>query len=172
MSVLKILAVIGWIAAASMLMGVAQAQSTLDKARNDEVSLVLHDDPAMERAFKKAKHTLDGFLDLAADPPPGSEFYAVKVGIRQGNETEYFWISPFTANGRSFTGQVNNTPRIVTRVREGETIEFERDEIVDWTYYSNNKMRGNFTACALLTHESLEDAAQFMAEYGLECDQQ
>jgi uncharacterized protein YegJ (DUF2314 family) len=155
---------------ATLLASGAEAQSMVDKARNDEVGLVAESDPAMQRAFKKAKDTLDGFLALAADPAPGSEFYAVKVAIRQGDRTEYFWISPFESDGKSFTGKVNNTPRIITRVREGETIEFGRDEIVDWTYYFNDKMRGNFTACALLTHESLEDAAQFMAEYGLECD--
>ena len=37
----------------------------------------------------------------------------------------------FTANGNSFMGQVNNTPRIITRVSEGETIDrlFEEGKI-------------------------------------------
>lgn len=53
---------------------------------------------------------------------------------------------------------------------EGEFIYFERHEIVDWTYDAAGKMKGNFTGCALLINERPEDAAQFKAAYGLECD--
>jgi uncharacterized protein YegJ (DUF2314 family) len=169
MRCLKILVLLGWTFAGALLATGAEAQTTLEKARNDDVALVPDDDPAMAAAFKKARDSLEEFLALAGDPPPGTDYYAVKVGIDEGDQTEFFWITPFAAEGDSFVGQVNNTPRLVSNVREGEVIRFEREEIVDWTYDEGGKTRGNFTACALLTHESPEEAAQFMAEYGLDC---
>jgi uncharacterized protein YegJ (DUF2314 family) len=144
----------------------------LDRAESDGVTFVSDDDPAMSAAFGKAQTTLDSFLDLAASPPPNTDSFAVKVGISQGEQTEYFWISPFERTDASFSGRINNSPRVISSVKEGEEIRFERSDIVDWTYENTaeGRMYGNFTACALLSHESEEEAAEFKAHYGLECE--
>jgi uncharacterized protein YegJ (DUF2314 family) len=49
---------------------------------------------------------------------------------------------------------------------------FARGEIHDWMYYddANRRMKGNFTACALLTREKPEDAEKMKRTYGLVCD--
>lgn len=146
--------------------------STLDRAQGDAVTFVSDDDPAMAAAFRKARTTLDSFLELAASPPPNTDSFALKVGVSDGDQTEYFWISPFERTDASFSGRINNSPRVVSSVQEGEEIQFERSDIVDWTYENTaeGKMYGNFTACALLSHESEEEAAEFKAHYGLDCD--
>lgn len=115
---------------------------------------------------------MDAFLKIAASPPPNTTSHAVKIAISDGKETEYCWILPFTRTGASFTGKLNNTPRLVAHVKEGQEIEFKKSEIVDWTYVDRSARRtyGNFTACALLTKEAPEEAAKFRKHYGLECD--
>jgi uncharacterized protein YegJ (DUF2314 family) len=144
----------------------------VDRAESDAVTFVSDDDPAMSAAFRKAQTTLDSFLELAASPPPNTDSFAVKVGISQGEQTEYFWISPFERTDTSFSGRINNSPRVIASVKEGEEIRFKRSDIVDWTYESTaeGRMYGNFTACALLSHESEEEAAEFKAHYGLDCE--
>jgi uncharacterized protein YegJ (DUF2314 family) len=148
----------------------ADAQSVLDRARRDEVTAMPDADPQMQRAFGRARASLDGFLTLAANPRAGAERFSVKVGIREGGTTEYFWIAPFRRSGDSFSGRLANTPRLVSNVRQGQTVTFSRSDIVDWMYLENGRMRGNFTACALLTREPEAQRAAFERQYGLSCD--
>jgi uncharacterized protein YegJ (DUF2314 family) len=144
----------------------------LQRAQSDDVTIVSDDDPIMQAAFKKARDTLDEFLALSAAPKPNTESYSVKVAISHMGRTEYFWIAPFAQIGDEFSGRISNTPRYVTTVSEGQEIQFERADIVDWTYENTVEQRtyGNFTACALLAHESEEEAAAVTKEYGLNCD--
>src|SRR5688572_17692085 len=104
--------------------GIAVAQSALERSRRDEIVPMSDNDPAMRAAFEKARAGLDGFLALLDKPPPGTRLYAVKLLVRNGDKGEYFWITDLKRNGDRFTGQLNNTPRSVATVREGQIMEF------------------------------------------------
>ncbi len=149
----------------------AHAKDLAAKAERDEVVFMPDDDPAMRRAFQQARATLDDFLAKAAKPPKGTDHYAVKVGIRDGKQTEYFWISDFSAKSGKFSGQISNEPQLVSNVEAGETYQFGKGEIVDWLYVDNNsgRMMGNFTACALLSKEPPAVAADMKKRFGLHC---
>jgi uncharacterized protein YegJ (DUF2314 family) len=168
----KVLLVLFGVLVAIALIMKPQGGGILQRAQTDEVTFVSDDDPMMRAAFKKAQSSLDQFLALAVSPPPNTDSFAVKVAISDGSRTEYFWISPFVVNGESFSGRISNTPQVVSTVREGEEVRFDRSDVVDWTYENSveKRMYGNFTACAMLAHETGEDAAEFKAQYGLECD--
>ena len=97
--------------------------------------------------MRKAQSTLADFLKVAAAPKPGTLGFSLKVAVREGERVEYFWITPFTNNGSQFSGEINNTPRVVHSVKLGQTAQ---SDIVDWLYIENGMMRGNYTACALL----------------------
>jgi uncharacterized protein YegJ (DUF2314 family) len=148
------------------------SESVLDRAKRDEIVMVPDEDPAMAAAFKKARATLDDFLVLAKNPPPHLRTIAVKVGLRDKKETEYFWIVPFREESTGFAGRLNNEPRLVKTVKMGQEIRFTKQEIVDWMYVDTlkKKMEGNFTVCALLTRESREEAAKMKKQMGIECD--
>jgi uncharacterized protein YegJ (DUF2314 family) len=157
----------------AMLLGAAvaaAAQTITQKAERDELAIVAKSDPIMARAMSEARQTLPDFLDVAAAPKPGLEGFAVKVAIREGDNAEYFWITPFTAKGGEFSGAINNTPREVHSVKLGQTITFNRSEIVDWMYLDGGKMKGNYTACALLKSASKQEAEEFKKRFGLDCD--
>jgi uncharacterized protein YegJ (DUF2314 family) len=113
----------------------------------------------------------DEFLPMAANPPKNLDLFALKVRINEGSKVEYFWVSSFSPKGNAFEGTINNDPELVSRVHLGQRYQFSRDDIVDWTYFDSDakKTYGNFTACALLTHETVEEAAKFRATYGLTC---
>lgn len=148
----------------------AMENDLAEKAGKDEVVMVAKDDAEMAKAFVKAKAELDQFLQAWNAPPPGTENYSVKVGVKEGKTTEYFWISSLREESGSFFGIVSNTPQLVSNVSEGEEIRFQKSEIVDWTYTKDGKMVGNFTACAMLMKESAASRKEFRDAYGLECE--
>lgn len=157
---------------ALLMMTPAFCQSLDDHARKDEIVFMQDEEPAMRDAFQKAKATLDDFLKKAKNPPAGTDGYAIKVGVRDGEDTEYFWLNELKFTGSTYAGRINNEPEIVENVSYGQMYSFTRDQIVDWMYMDNKKSRmmGNFTACALLTKESPDNVKKFKEQYGLLCD--
>lgn len=153
-------------------LGAVQAQNLVDRAKRDEIAHMSREEPAMKDAFEKTRASLDTFLAQAKAPAPGTDRYALKVAISDGQNTEYFWVVDFSGDGKQFTGVLNNEPRLVMKHRYGEKIAFRRDQIADWTYMDapQRRMHGNFTACALLTKEPPAQAAEFKRQYGLRCD--
>ena len=145
----------------------ADSQTIVERAVADEVTVRDDDDPAMKAAFKKARDSLDSAFQAVE-----LSSLSVKVGIEEDGNTEYFWLNDLSRTGDRYSGVINNEPRMVANVRFGQTYEFARGQIVDWTYADarSGKMRGNFTACALLSHEPPEQAAEFRKQYGLDCD--
>jgi uncharacterized protein YegJ (DUF2314 family) len=154
----------------ALISSVAGAQTTLERAERDEIARVARDDPDMAEAMRKARASLPEFLKLVRAPPRSVTSYAVKVGIRAGDDKEFFWISPFERRSLRFVGIINNTPRMATSVRPGQVIQFSENEIVDWLYREGGRMHGNFTACALLKREPPDEAEAFKREHGLTCD--
>jgi len=79
--------------------------------------------------MRKAQSTLADFLKVAAAPKPGTLGFSLKVAVREGERVEYFWITPFTNNGSQFSGEINNTPRVVHSVKLGQPITFAQSDI-------------------------------------------
>ena len=157
-------------AAAGLSPKPAAAQSTTQKAERDELAFVAETDPVMAAAMAKAHNALPDFLTLSAAPKPGTEGFAAKVAIREGDNAEYFWITPFSSSDGEFSGAINNMPRAVHGVKLGRTIAFHQSDIVDWMYMDNNAMKGNYTACALLKSASKQEQKEFKKRFGLDCD--
>lgn len=150
--------------------GMAGAESLLDRAKRDEIAHVAKDDAEMAAAMRRARETLPEFLKLAAAPRPTTRGFAIKVAVSEADDTEFFWITRFERRNDEFTGRINNTPRLVKKVRFGQAITFKEEEIVDWLYQDAGAMRGNFTACVLLKREPPAEAEKFMKQLGLRCD--
>jgi uncharacterized protein YegJ (DUF2314 family) len=150
----------------------AQAQVRSARAKTDEAGAPKID-PAMEIAFSKARASLDQFLELARIPPAHLRGFSLKVSITEEPDIiEYFWINDFSQNGDSFSGKINNRPVLVKRVRAGRAHQFQRADIVDWTYIDTETrtVHGNFTACALLAKKPVDLAAELRQKFGLTCD--
>lgn len=130
------------------------------------------DDPAMQAAYDKARDSLDYFLGIVEKEPEGTQGYSLKVGVQDGDDVEFFWVYPFTHDQELFAGRINDTPEIIDSVFRGQIVEFERGQIVDWTFDDTltKTMMGNYTGCVMLQRQAPENAAQFMELYGLDCD--
>lgn len=152
--------------------GSLHAQTRAARAKTDEATAPKID-PVMELAFRRARGSLDQFLELARIPPAHLRGFALKVSITEEPDiVEHFWINDFTQNGDSFSGKINNRPLLVKRVRSGRTHQFQRTDIVDWTYIDTETrtVHGNFTACAVLAKKPADLAAELREKFGLACD--
>ena len=149
------------------------AQTVIDRAQKDDLVFMSDTDPAMSKAFARARATLDSFLELAKSRTPEYTSFSLKVGIADKGNTEYFWVNSFEqkADG-TFEGEIGNEPRMVKTVKLGQRYAFPRGHIVDWTYIDRQQRRmvGNFTLCALLTKESKQDAEATKRRFKLDCD--
>jgi uncharacterized protein YegJ (DUF2314 family) len=160
------------LAASVPLADTVAAQSISEKAAEDRLVYMADAEPAMRAAFDKAYATLDNFIAKARQASSGASTFAIKVGVRDGRDTEYMWLNELSFADDRLRGRINNQPRIVGTVEYGQTYDFSKEQVVDWMYRdeASGRMMGNFTACALLTKEPAARAEAFKRQYGLACD--
>jgi uncharacterized protein YegJ (DUF2314 family) len=169
-----------WLAGALVAMGLlvpvlsksgvlGTASSLETKARRDLTVPVAKGDPAMLAARDMGRATLDHFLSVNENRPPNSRAYALKVRIDDGGKVEWFWIANFVRQGERFSGHIDNTPRVVSNVRQGQRISFGRSDIADWMYVVDGRMKGNFTACALMQKEAEAVREEFARKFRMDC---
>lgn len=148
----------------------ALSESFMDKAKKDSAVEMNDEEPAMEKAMERARSGLDDFLRKAGSPPPDTDYYSVKVRVREGDNLEYLWLSKLKAKGEMWSGRIDNIP-MIRSIKKGQFYSFAKSEIVDWTYIDRTKKKivGNFTTCALLTKEPPDVAQKIQKQYGLDC---
>src|SRR5262249_58015319 len=95
---------------------------------------------------------------------------AARTATPAGDDDEYFCLTEVGQHGNKYVGRINNTPRAAKQVRFGQVIQFSESEIVDWLYMEDGKMRGNFTACAMLKREPPDQLEAMKKKYGLSCE--
>jgi len=158
------------VVAYNFLTGHYASGTLMDKARRDDVVTFEKGDPDMAAAFRKARETLPGFLALVGARQTTITKLAVKIAIPAGDDDEYFWLTEIGQHGNKYAGRINNTPRAAKQVSFGQVIQFSEAEIVDWLYMEDGKMRGNFTACAMLKREPPDQLEAMRKQYGLSCE--
>jgi uncharacterized protein YegJ (DUF2314 family) len=147
------------------------AQTLVDRARRDEITLVGKDDLAMNQAIARAQSSLDVFLQDALARAPRNSGHAVKVRVADKRHTEFFWVVDLQRLGTAFRGRLDNAPRLVKHVRAGQHIGFKRSDIIDWLYVDpSGQMHGSFTTCVLLKKEKPEEAKALAAQLRLRCE--
>ena len=122
----------------------------------------------MAAAIHGARKTLRKFLTLAKNPGPTMGGFSVKIAIPAANGAEFFWIHPFAHVDDRFIGQINNPPRSAVNLKMGDTVSFVKNEIVDWMYMDAGRMRGNYSAHAILKSARPKDREVFKRRFGLD----
>jgi uncharacterized protein YegJ (DUF2314 family) len=136
---------------------------------HNEIIRVPNDDRAMSDAIAKAQATLDQFLSVWRAKPAGASEFRLKVRIRDGVNSEHFWVEPFRPTQNGFEGILANEPRLVKHVKNGQQIRFQREDITDWGYVRDGKQIGSFTVCVMLKTASKDQADYYRKNYGFDC---
>ncbi len=149
-----------------------QAQTLEEKIKNDDVLVIPKGDPAMADAVRRAQGSLTDFLKILANPPPSTSYISVKIGIQDkgSSNTEFVWKGDLRLSGETFSGTIDNRPNWVKSYHQGDTIQFERSDIIDWTYFDGQRMRGHYTSCVLFKREKSAEAAKVIKQLKLDCD--
>jgi uncharacterized protein YegJ (DUF2314 family) len=147
----------------------ASAEAAAKPIDENAVVSIANDDPAMNAAMAKAQATLDEFLAVNAAPPKGTEGYKLKVKITDENGSEHFWVEPFAQTKHGFEGTLANRPEVVTSVKEGQKITFERKDISDWGYVKDGHQIGGFTVCVMFKEMPANEVEYYRSNYGYDC---
>lgn len=137
--------------------------------RGDEVVISKNGDTEMQVAREQAHATLESFLKIERERPPGTEGFKLKVRVADGAWTEHFWVQPFKMVGTTFQGVLANEPKYVKTVKQGQVISFTRDDISDWGYVKNGRQVGSFTVCAMFKRMPKEQVEYYRTNYGFDC---
>lgn len=115
-----------------------------------------YDEAAMDKAIATARGRVDEFLKVLEEK--GADSFSVKAPIRDGDETEHFWIVDVSYKNGVFSGEIGNDPGIVRNVKLGQTWEIKKEEISDWMYTKGDLIHGGFTIDPLLGSFPKEEA--------------
>lgn len=143
----------------------------LEPAQSDETTSLQSEETALRQAAERAQATLDSFLTKAKQQPAGTSAYALKIALQEGRDIEHFWVEEFTWSDGSFTGRINNEPRLLKSIKPGQIVKFSRSQVADWKYLDEKTGRtsGNFAACALLRRQAPAQAEEIKRRDGLDC---
>lgn len=117
-----------------------------------------YDTKEMDAAVARARREVDSFIKELANPT--GKNHAVKAPIKDGKDTEHFWLTDVSFNDGQFEGEINNEPGIVKNVRLGQRWKIKKEEISDWMYMKDEKMYGNYTIRPLLKTMPKKEAEQ------------
>ena len=100
--------------------------------------------------------------------PPG--FRRLKPGEAHTGHGEFFWVGDLAETADGFEGAITNESVHVEAVRKGQRIAFAKDEIADWLYEIDSRIRGFATFCPSIAHEDEAKRVAMMRSFGLTCD--
>jgi len=129
---------------------------------DDTVIRLKNNDAEMETAKAKARSTLSHFWAKLQAPAANEERFSLKVEMPYSpTNSEHLWVTDVERKSGKIQATVNNEPKYVQYVRFGQRIEFEEDQISDWTYRRDGKIVGNYTMRPLLARMPSAEAARY-----------
>ena len=147
----------------------AAAQLRVESADSDQVVSIEHDSEEIANGVRKARATLEAFFAQAQNPRAGTDSFSVKIGLPTSRGKEYVWASLLRRENGRVSGKIDNTPRWTTEFRRGQIIDFSETEIIDWVYIDGDRMKGNFTSCAINKMTSTAEARAMQERFRMTC---
>lgn len=135
---------------------------------NNAVFYVEADDEKMNAAIAHARETVNDFIERFQNPKSTNSDFSVKVKIEDGDKVEHFWLSDISYSNGTFSGTIGNDPVFVKNVKFGQQIRVKSDQITDWMYLDDGKMRGNFTLRVLLERMPEEQAKAIREQFKMD----
>lgn len=127
-------------------------------------------DPEVMASREKAQRTLSDFFAKTFPPAPGTSSHSVKIALRDGTTTEWVWVGQLrdTGSGR-YAGTLGNRPVGVTGYREGQQVEFRREDVGDWLYRNGDRMAGGYSVCLLVARQNDPAMTTKLRSAGFQC---
>lgn len=110
----------------------------------------VYDEARMDAAIAEAKSTLDRFDSALEVRAEGTDGYSIKKGFPYGEDSkEFIWVDVVRAAPGGYVGTIGNKPVHAVDVAMGSTVHVDREDVVDWMYLLDGRLRGGYTIVAL-----------------------
>ena len=139
----------------------------IERDGQPEIYGVTDTDAEMNEAMKTANQTLEKFNEALISGNPSFESFALKTRFNTPNGGEHIWVSNILLKGSQYFGIIDNLPESTTDVKLGDTIQIKNDNISDWMYIDNRKLRGAYTVRVLRNRMTETERKQFDVDNGL-----
>ena len=123
-------------------------------------------DDEMEQAMDRARASVDEFLVVLKQEPPGV-YTAVKVAVSEESETEHLWLVDPRYEAGMIHGSLGNRPVGLTSWQVGDPAIVAPNEISDWMIIEDGVLRGGFTLRVARARMSPEEREAFDLSLGL-----
>ena len=115
------------------------------------VLAISESDPLMMRAVQEARERWPEFVTAFEDRQAGDVF-SVKAPLREGETTEFMWLSVTALENNLIFGRLDNDPVSISRIKCGDPVRVAVNDLNDWFYSSGNQQQGGFTVAVLTKH--------------------
>jgi len=90
------------------------------------------------------------------------ETFSVKFPVDEGEQKEHLWLGDlkYYTDG-TFSGVIEDRPKIVESVVQGQSCEVAYNDITDWQAFHQGKIHGNYSLRALIPHLTQEEAVKY-----------
>ena len=109
------------------------------------IAKVDSEDPRLIAATAEARRRWPEFVAAFEADPRKHDFFFVKMEFREGDKSEFMWVSVTDIDGDTIHGVLNNSPDRLKDVVEGQKVRVGVTGLSDWLYGSGENMMGGFT---------------------------
>jgi uncharacterized protein YegJ (DUF2314 family) len=118
-------------------------------------------DEELAKIAEEARGSLHDFIQTLQRPGPGEGEFCVKYGFdaEQGSgfDKEYLWLSDISFRDGFYFGKIVNIPQYIPYFKQGDTVSFMIDDVVDWMYQDNGRIAGGKSIKYLIEQIDEED---------------
>jgi len=103
------------------------------------------EDPRMVEAVAEARRRWPEFVTAFENDADKDKPFIVKAEFKDGDATEFMWMSVMRIDDKTITGILGNTPNRLTNVKEGQEVTVPLSALNDWLYSTGQDPVGGFT---------------------------
>jgi len=138
-----------------------------EKESKDNLYATPSEDKEMNDAILAAKNTLDQFDRALESNKFDTSTFALKIRFPTSTGAEHIWATSIAIREGHYFGIVDNLPELTTKVKLGDRIQLDKENITDWMYGDNGMLRGGYTIRLIRSRMTKDEREKFDADFQL-----
>ncbi len=118
-------------------------------------------DAGLKTAVAQANNTVDSFTTALKSNNPAFANFALKIRFPGLGGAEDVWAANIKTTPMGFSGVLNNAAELTIKAKKGDPVTFTKQNISDWMYTENGKLRGGFTIKLTYSRMTAKEKAKF-----------
>jgi uncharacterized protein YegJ (DUF2314 family) len=136
-----------------------------------DIYTVTDEDKEMNDAIKAANQTIDQFKNALLSNNKNYEMFELKVRFPKAKGGEHIWLRNIIFKENKYIGIVDNVPENLNNIKLGDTIVIDNENITDWLYIDQSKLKGGYTIRLLRNRMTESERKKFDSENNFVIDE-